>query len=779
MMAQPLSWSALDYALDYARRGFEVFPVPPGTKKSHKKAEFSGGAEWGKTTDPETIRRDFAKWPDANVGLPTGAASGFFAVDLDVKAGGLDNWEQLVRENGPLPATVTVRTPSGGRHYWFQWVEGIRNSASEIAAGVDIRGEGGMVVAPPSVKPGSGAYAFEPGCAPWEVAVAEAPEWVVRAALQASAKAGAPQGSAAQGRSPGGRAKGLGGVEDLPRAPSGTGLGARKVWDREMARLSAAEEGSRNDTLNRVAYTLGGLIPGGHLSFEAVRAALVEVALSLGLDAGELGTIDSGLVAGQQEPFDPRGLDDFRLSDEQLAALMAGTSWGEDHCWVPSLGKWRRWNGAFWETLPDLAVTADVRAFLSKLAAEAGTVAEIEVERERQRILASGAQPGPGVGRQIIEKARLIEFRLGSVKTDIAVETKLRSMKLRTAAEFDSNLLLLGTPDGTVDLQTGELRPSRREDFISRTTGVVPAAPGARAERWEQFLADAQPDPAMRDFLQRLAGYALTGLTREEKIFFFYGGGGNGKGTFLETLYAVMGDYVEKLPAGLLLTQSQSGINVDAHLAKLEGARLAIGSEIERGRSWNESLLKDLTGGDTLVARHLYRDAFDFKPQATVIIAGNTQPSIRGVDDAMRRRMVLVEFGQRFGEGDGAKPADPSLKACLQTDEASAVLRWAVEGARLYLRDGLLLPASVKAASKAYLDNEDLILCFLDEETERGEWVSTAALHHRFTQWLDGQGLKPWGQRTLSKRLREYGLTLTSRDGYAGVRGITLKPGVM
>ncbi len=174
----PMLAAALSYA---AVRGRHVFLVPPGTKKSHKAAEYSGGRNWGATTDAKEIRRDFRRWPDANVGIVTGPKSGIWVVEADTLEGGhaADGIASLTRlqdEHGKLPDTLMAKSPSGSLHYFFKYPDGanIRNSESEVAPGVDVRGDGGIVVAVPSVKPGVGCYKWLN-----DNDVADAPDWLI------------------------------------------------------------------------------------------------------------------------------------------------------------------------------------------------------------------------------------------------------------------------------------------------------------------------------------------------------------------------------------------------------------------------------------------------------------------------------------------------------------------------------------------------------------------------------------------------------------------------
>ena len=174
----------LTAALDYAGRGWSVFPAPPGAKKSHKRAAHSGGRRWGATRDPAEIMRDFTRWPNANIGLPCGPDSGFWVSEIDTKARhGVDGFAalvELIAEHGPLPATLMAESPSGSRHYYWSWPLEfpITNSTSKIGPGIDVRGQGGMVIAPPSVR--------EEGLYRWlnDLPIARAPQWLLELAVR-------------------------------------------------------------------------------------------------------------------------------------------------------------------------------------------------------------------------------------------------------------------------------------------------------------------------------------------------------------------------------------------------------------------------------------------------------------------------------------------------------------------------------------------------------------------------------------------------------------------
>jgi hypothetical protein len=185
----PPSPNALARALTYVVKGWHVFPAPTGEKKSLKSAKFSDGRPWGATTDAEEVRRDFERWPEANVGIVTGPKSGIFVVECDTVEGhdvdGIASLEMIVAKHGTLPDTLMAESPSGSLHHYFKYPDGMRitNSASKIAPGIDVRGDGGMVVAPPSVKPGVGSYRWMN-----DNAITDAPEWLITLCQEEPAK---------------------------------------------------------------------------------------------------------------------------------------------------------------------------------------------------------------------------------------------------------------------------------------------------------------------------------------------------------------------------------------------------------------------------------------------------------------------------------------------------------------------------------------------------------------------------------------------------------------
>ena len=744
-------------AVTFAALGFEVFPVNPNTKKSHKSKKFSG-KKWGKTSDPDEVARDFAKWPNANLGIATGPGSGFWAIDLDLDADkGLDGMAEFHSLLGgkQLPKTVSVITPRGGRHYWFKWPEGggIFNSASKLGPGIDVRGDGGIVVAPPSVKPGKGSYEFAPGCSLDDMAPVEAPDWLVELVRAASKKNREPVTAAA---------KAAGEIGPVARASAQHKIGTR-VADL-IRRLGLVKEGERNDTLNRLGYVIGGLAH--HLDPDQVLADLLATVSGWDDPDKTMETAERAFRDGmQKEPILLElGVDDLLLSHEDLASYAMQSDLGRDYTNVFEWG-WHKWTGHTWKVVDDPVVAGKVAEYLRQVCAEVDLVAAREAARARANAT-SGNNTGPRSVNKVVQRSNSVRNMLGSVQTDRAVVQKLSAKAGKSASDFNTDPLLLGTPGGVVDLQTGKLHPGRREALISRSTAVVPST--GTPERWLQFLEETFPgQPEMVGFLQRLAGCALTGLTRDEKFFFLYGTGRNGKGVFMETLLYIMGDYSSKASADVFLANVKAE-STQNDLAMIDGARLVWGDEIPPGRKWDTATIKNLTGGDTITAKKLYKDKYSFKPQATIIIAGNTKPGVVGVDVAIRERMVLVPFEQTFDKGKG----NPKLKSQLVAKEAGGILSWAIDGARMYIQGGLMVPDSIQRASAEYLDSEDAVMQFVEDccKPEEGAFVASKALYYAYKAWVDENGMKPLGQRTLIKMLGERGYAPSKKDG--GTRGV-------
>jgi putative DNA primase/helicase len=254
---------------------------------------------------------------------------------------------------------------------------------------------------------------------------------------------------------------------------------------------------------------------------------------------------------------------------------------------------------------------------------------------------------------------------IASAGTVAAVERLARSDRrlAATAEQWDQDLWALNTPAGVVDLRTGADRPHRAADYMTRLAGTGPD-PGCPTAAWLKFLDRVCGQNAeLIAFLQRVAGYSLTGSTAEHALFFLFGTGANGKSTFVNALTSAWGDYHKTSPI-----ETFTASNSDRHptdLAGLRGARLVTSVETEEGRRWAESKIKSLTGGDRIAARFMRQDFFEFTPTFKLVVAGNHKPGLRSVDEAIRRRFHLVPFTVTIPVDERDEKLGETLKAEL------------------------------------------------------------------------------------------------------------------
>jgi putative DNA primase/helicase len=317
---------------------------------------------------------------------------------------------------------------------------------------------------------------------------------------------------------------------------------------------------------------------------------------------------------------------------------------------------------------------------------------------------------------------------------------------------FDAQRNLLGTPIGTVDLTIPGFIATDPCHYISKQTICAPAK--GKPVRWLQFLNEIfSGDQDVIDFIQTLCGYALTGETREEKLFFLYGSGANGKSKFLETLTYIWNDYATRIAPTTLLNKRFSDHSTE--IAKLAGARLVLGSELPTGEIWDDQKLKELTGGDTLTGRFMRQDFFDFKPQFTLLIAGNHIPQMTYVGEAERRRFVLIPFNVTIPN----EKRDPKLGEKLEK-EAGQILTWCIKGAGMYYNSGLNIPPSISKASQDYLDSEDVMGEFLKTQLTAisGKEVELNQLIKAANDWFRSNNHnKAADLKSLRKELRDRG----------------------
>ena len=379
-----------------------------------------------------------------------------------------------------------------------------------------------------------------------------------------------------------------------------------------------------------------------------------------------------------------------------------------------------------------------------------------EKARESARRLHADAWEAPDDQRGELTKRAERARQWRSVQS--AVKMAERDPRVRIEPnDLDSNGLLLNVQNGTLDLNTGELRPHSRRD---RLTALSPFAydPKANAVGWLEWLHEFQPDPEVRLFLQRLAGSCAVGITGKETAAIHHGHGANGKTTYIESVRDVLGrDYCAEMKPETLL-QAKGGSEMEYHFVVLPGRRMATTLEPAEGKKLNEAAIKRITSSEPVVARERYHEAWEFTPVCTVMVATNHRPEVSGTDDGIWRRVALVPWTQTIS----ADRKDVRFREKLVRAEGPGILAWIVQGARDYLENGLPRPEAVTDATADYRVESDVVGAFLSERCNQGNsdalFCPSAELLKAFNAYAKEQGEGELSARAFADRMARRGI---------------------
>lgn len=335
---------------------------------------------------------------------------------------------------------------------------------------------------------------------------------------------------------------------------------------------------------------------------------------------------------------------------------------------------------------------------------------------------------------------------------------------------LDQKIYLINCLNGTVDLKTGELRPHKRSDLITK---LAPANynPAVSCSAWLDHLYKIMDgNSELIKFIQKALGYSLTGDTSERKIFIQYGSGANGKSLTNEAIALVMGDYAMRTPTETILIKRGEGIPND--IARLKGARFVYASEAEQGKRMAESLVKDMSGGDKISARFLHQEWFEFHPEFKIWLATNHKPIIYGTDAAIWDRIRLIPFEVRIPDNQRI-PKTEMLEIFM--DEIDGIFSWLVEGCLAWQSEGLGCPKEVTAATTAYRNEMDALSGFIDDRCVTGEFVESKVkdLYNEYENWCEENG-----EKAMSKKLFGFKLDEKGFDSYKGTGGVRKRVGI-
>ncbi|MGH2934975.1 MAG: DNA primase family protein [Gaiellaceae bacterium] len=440
------------------------------------------------------------------------------------------------------------------------------------------------------------------------------------------------------------------------------------------------------------------------------------------------------VVQGGATPVDApaTGADGFRLTDVGNARRLLALH-GDDLRFIHTWRRWLVWDGRRW-ALDDTGES--VRRMIDTVRRLAATAAAIDDADARKALM----------------RHALGSEREARVRGALALAEALDGVPV-LHDDLDADPLLLNVANGTLDLRTGELRPHARGDLITKLA-PVDYQQDAAAPAFEAFMRRILPDPDLRRFVVTLLGYSLTGLTTEQILVMLYGTGANGKTTLLELARTLFGDYGQQAPAETFLERRDT---IPNDVARLRGARFVAATETGEGRRLNEVLVKRLTGGDTIAARFMRSEWFEFKPQFKAWLATNHKPEVRGTDEAIWRRIRLVPFAVTIPPEE----RDPALPARLR-NELPGILNLAVKGCLDWQYDGTLsTPNAVTEATSGYRADSDHVGRFLDDccILNPDARAKTGDLYNRYGYWCTANGEHSLSQKALAQRLEERGLT--------------------
>lgn len=763
--------SMLDLALEYAARGWKVFPchypvfVPdqptrcscgkPDCGQIGKHPATPHGYKDG-TTDEAQIRAWWTKNPFYNIGIATGEVSGFLVIDVDTHdADGVETWTKLEAKYGAINTRI-ARTGGNGFHHLFTH-PGVRiGNRTAVLPGIDVRGDGGYIVAPGSVHASGNEYGWLN-----DNPIAAMPvfmlDWLVGDVYPLNGDA----------------------EEDVIESIATKTLSAaaltsyaQAALDGEVARVALAKPGTRNDVLNRSSFALGQLIEQGLLNRDDVEAALEGACAANGLlqeDADAVRkTIASGITGGMTKPrkkIEPRaanvqppdvdGADADPNSPEVRAYLMGApmTDPGNGECFNFLHGRsvrfcvtndrWYHWNGARW--LQDDSNNS--RAYRLMLNT---------VRRRRDAATAALA-----VNAESEAAKRVFAFALKSENT-ANIKAALNAVKnfegiVVTINQFDKDEQLILAGDTVINLRDGSVSVPRPTDNMTLSMATAYQA-DATCPRWLRFIEELWPnEPDMWTYIQRVAGYCLTGSTKEHTMFLCVGDGRNGKSTLLNVLRKMQGDYADSAAFATFDADRKDGATND--IADLRGKRLVTVSETNEDKRLDEARVKAVTGGDPVKCRFLFQEFFTYTPAWKLFMAVNHLPTISGTDNGIWSRIHLIHFKESFLGRE-----DKDLEANLLR-ELPGILNWALEGLQDYLKEGLNPPAFVTNATLKYRKESDVIQQWLDACCEVGSSMvmRSGAGYTSFTTWAENMGIPKnrivsqmmWSRRMEQKRFEK------------------------
>jgi putative DNA primase/helicase len=608
--------------------------------------------------------------------------------------------------------TVTAHTGGGGLHLFYRQLPGMQITCSgkNLPHGIDVKARGGIITLPPSLHVSRQRYCWKETHSPAERDVLSVPESLL----------------------------GLLTVELTKLQATKSSLPAAHPSEQNMI-----PSGERNDHL----ASLAGVMRRRGMAEEAIVSALQienQYRCNPPLPEEEVRQIAASIA---RYPPAVRSHNRTDVGNAKRLVELHGSHIRYCYSWR----RWLVWDKRRW--------CVDTTGQIFRFAKD--TVRSIYQEAEE--IEDEGVRKEMAKWALLSESDRHIRSMISQAESEHSIPI--------TPDQLDSDPWLLNCLNGTVNLRTGELHSHSPNLYISMLAPVKFDL-DASAPQWMKFINRILgEDEEMITFLQRAIGYSLTGMTGERVMFLLWGGGGNGKTVLLEVIRSLLGEYAMRTPVETLMARRSSAIPND--VARLKGARFVTASESEGEQRLAEAQVKDLTGGDTIAARFLHQEWFEFRPEFKLWIATNHIPVIKGTDDGIWDRVRLIPFTMRIPQ----KERDQQLVQKLR-DELSGILAWAVKGCLDWQQHGLGLPTVVAQATQTYRAEMDEIGQFLADccIQKLDVRVSVADLYSGYQQWCINNGRDRIRKHIFGMLLREKNFDQSKSGATRYWLGLVIKP---
>lgn len=724
-----------EWALYYAELGLAVFPLA----YRNKVPAIEGGCK-AATTEKSKIERWWNQNPRYNIGIATGNKSnGLVVIDLDVdKNKGIDGYEVLrdwQNKHGELPETWQSITGRGGYHYFYKDTITHSNKVG-LYEGVDIRGEGGYIVAPPSVHPNGNTYEWEQE--PKEYEIAQVDDI----------------------------------VNDFFKGEK------QRIDSEHKTNFKVPElipEGKRVDTIVRLIASLRTK----GLDDDAIKAAVrvenekrcnpplkekeLEKAVFPALkrdwqvnspyynNFNAMNENDNKYVNEVLKKLNElNAVERFPMNDRGSADLFA-TIFKNVSRYNPTKKDWMYYDKTRW--------TADTEGMRAKRNAK--MLADVLV-----RYSVTASLPDDKRQSYIKYAAGMMNYRNRNVMI-----TDAKDLNFFENTELDKDDFLINCRNCVLDLSEDQPKVlEHNADLLLSKICNASYNPAATCTLWEKTVNEImQGDTAKIKYLQKMSGRFLTGDTSEEEFYIFFGATTrNGKSTITEILLYLLGDYATTIsPESLAIKANKDSRTASPDIAKLAGTRLVVASEPPRRMLFDSSLVKTLTGRDTVSARFLHENEFQFKPKFKLILNSNYLPVISDKTVFSSNRVKVVPFERHFTE----KEQNKHLKEQLQ-QEIDGILNWCIQGLQLYRKEGLEPPTAVQIATHEYSEDSDKIGKFISECLEKSDQnLAAKDVYEKYSQWCNDCGLGVDGRTSFYEELKTK--NLLSKTGT--VTGKTVK----